>query len=277
MEARGVALVTGASRGLGRAIALDLAEAGFEVVATMRNPADGWDLPGIAADQGGALRVARLDVCDPSTIEIPRGLRVLVNNAGTEAEYLPVEHQPMEQWRRIYETNVFGLVEVTRRAIPALRESGGGVVCNVTSSSYLAAVPFYCAYRSSKAAVGAISDGLRAELAPFGIRVVEILPGPIETDMLAGSERMPEAARYPEYRPAAEAMDRARKAVRPHYTPPASAAAAIRRAILDDAAPLRNGCDPLGAGLLDTWRKHSDEELMRKTGGDAASFRREAS
>lgn len=274
MQPQGVAVVTGASRGLGRAIALDLAEAGFEVVATMRDPQAGWELPGLAADQGGSLRVAKLDVCDPGSIVIPRGLRVLVNNAGLECEYLPVEHQPIEQWRAIFETNLFGLLEVTRRAIPVLRESGGGVICNITSSSYLAAIPFYCAYRASKAAVGILSDGLRAELAPFGIRVVEILPGPIETDMLANSERMPEAARHPEYRAMAEKMNAAREGVRAHYTPAVVAAGAVRRAILDDSAPLRNGCDPLGQGLLDLWRTHSDEELMRKTAGDAVSFRR---
>ncbi len=274
MEARGVALVTGASRGLGRAIALDLAEAGFEVVASMRDPDAGWDLPGLAADQGGALRVARLDVCEPGSIQIPSGLRVLVNNAGLECEYLPVEHQPIEQWRAVFETNLFGLLEVTRRAIPVLRASGGGVVCNITSSSYLAAIPFYCAYRASKAAVGILSDGLRAELAPFGIRVVEVLPGPIETDMLANSERVPEAARHPEYRAMAEAMAAAREGVRSHYTAATAAARAVRQAILDDGAPLRNGCDPLGQGLLDAWRRHSDEELMRKTGGDAAEYRR---
>jgi NAD(P)-dependent dehydrogenase (short-subunit alcohol dehydrogenase family) len=272
MKAEGIAVVTGASRGIGRAVALDLAAAGFEVVASMRNPAAGAGLSAEAKAMGGRLRVERLDVTDPSTLAMPDGLRVLVNNAGVECEYLPVEHQPLAQWREIFETNVFGLVEVTKRAIPKLRASGGGVLCNITSSSYLAAVPFYSAYRASKVAVAALGEGLRAELAPFGIRVVEILPGPIETDMLMGSERMPEAHRIPEYRKMAEHSFRAREGVKGHYTPAAEAAAAIRRAILDDDAPLRNACDAMGAALLEAWRTSSDEELMRRTLGDPKRY-----
>ena len=178
MRAEGVALVTGASRGLGRAIALELAAAGFEVVASMRDPAAGKSLPDEAAERGGRLRVERLDVTQAEPIAMPEGLRVLVNNAGVEREFLPVEHQPLEQYRLIYETNVFGCVRTMQAAIPRLKAAGGGVICNVTSSSYLAAMPFYAAYRSSKAALAAIGESLRTELAPFGIRIVEIMPGP---------------------------------------------------------------------------------------------------
>src|SRR5581483_6866098 len=145
MQADGVAVVTGASRGLGRAVALELAYQGFDVVATMRDPAAGASLPGeaVAASAKGTLRVERLDVTDHDTIRLPEGLRVLVNNAGVEAAHPPFEATPMELWRAMFEANVFGLVEVTRRAIPLLRAAGGGVICNVTSSSILAPVPFY--------------------------------------------------------------------------------------------------------------------------------------
>src|SRR5438034_255775 len=80
----------------------------------------------------------------------------------------------------------------------------GGVICNVTSSSVLAPVPFYAPYRSSKAAVGAIGESLRAELAPFGIRVLDIMPGPIDTDMLTGSGEPPAAIEYDGYREMAQ-------------------------------------------------------------------------
>lgn len=250
MTASGVALVTGASRGLGRAVALELAARGFEVIATMRDPAVGADLPDRAAAAGGRLRVAALDVDRPASIAIPDGLRVLVNNAGIECATLPVEAQLLDDWRRVFETNVFGLVEVTRRAIPALRAAGGGVVCNVTSASLLAPVPFYAVYRASKAAVAALDESLRAELAPLGIRVVEVLPGPIDTDMLAGSARTPEASAYPEYRPVADALHAGRMALASMVTAPAEAARRIVDAILDDDAPLRIACDPLGEAML---------------------------
>jgi NAD(P)-dependent dehydrogenase (short-subunit alcohol dehydrogenase family) len=266
MDASGIALVTGASRGIGRGVALELATRGVEVVATMRDPAAGADLAAEAAAAGATLRVARLDVTDPDSIEIPDGLRVLVNNAGVEAPHPPFEDTPLELWRRMFETNVFGLIEVTRRAIPALRASGGGVVCNVTSSSIFAPVPFYAPYRASKSAVSILGESLRVELAPFGIRVLEIMPGPIDTDMLAGSDRPAEAIDYPDYAPMAARMYEGRKDnIAGMVTPTAEAARLIADAVLDDAAPLRVGCDPLSIGMLDAWRQTSDEDFMAAT------------
>ena len=263
MEASGIALVTGASRGIGRGVALELATRGFEVVATMRDPAAGADLAAEAEAAGATLRVARLDVTDPDTIEIPDGLRVLVNNAGVEAAHPPFEDTPLDLWRRMFETNVFGLIEVTRRAIPALRASGGGVLCNVTSSSIFAPVPFYAPYRSSKAAVSVIGESLRVELAPFAIRVLEIMPGPIDTDMLANSDRPAEAIDHPAYAPMAQRMYDGRvDNIAGMVTSTADAARLIADAVLDDAAPLRVGCVPLSLGMLDAWRQTSDEDFM---------------
>jgi NAD(P)-dependent dehydrogenase (short-subunit alcohol dehydrogenase family) len=263
VKAEGIALVTGSSRGLGRAVALELAARGFEVVATMRCPDDGSDLPTLAAARGGQLRVERLDVTDPKSSALPDGLRVLVNNAAIEARYLPVEHQPLSAWREVFETNLFGLVEVTRRAIPKLRASGGGVVCNVTTASLQAPMPFFAAYRASKAAVSALGETLWSELAPFGIRVVEVLVGPVDTDMLTASDRMPEAAAYEEYRDQAERAYLGRKTVAGNVTPAGTAAASIAEVILGSDTALRYGCDPLGRSLLENRRRLGSEELMK--------------
>jgi NAD(P)-dependent dehydrogenase (short-subunit alcohol dehydrogenase family) len=267
MEPKGVAVVTGASRGIGRAIAVDLAQAGFDVVATMRDPAAGKGLADEVGATTGSITVQALDVNDPSTIDLPTDLRVLVNNAGIERDYLPLEHTPMEHWRDVFETNVFGLVEVTRRAVPLLRANGGGVVCSVTSSSILVPVPFYAVYRASKAAVSALDDTLRVELAPFGIRVVEIMPGPVESDMLFASERIAEAAEYDEYRAMAERAFEGRMQVTDQYTPAPVAAAAIRAAILDDGGPMRYGCDPMSVGVIEMWRSSSDEQVFAAING----------
>ncbi len=180
MEIHGSALVTGASRGIGRAVALELARRGFDTVATMRDPAAG---SGMAEQAAGRLQVRRLDVTDPATFDLPDDLTVLVNNAGVDTDYLPVEHADIGDWRRMFETNVFGTVALTSAAIPTLRDNRPAVVCTITSSSIIAAVPFYSAYRASKAAASAFCDSLRVEVAPFGIRVVEIMPGPVDTDM----------------------------------------------------------------------------------------------
>lgn len=263
MDADGAAIVTGASRGIGRAVALELARRGFDVIATMRTPTDGAALVEEAADAGWALRVEHLDVADPDSIHLPDELAVVVNNAGVEREHPAFESTPMELWREMFETNVFGLIEVTRRAIPALRRHGGGVLCNVTSSSLFAPVPFYAPYRSSKAAVSAIGESLRTELAPFGVRVLEIMPGPIDTDMLAGSARAPEAIEDPDYRAMAQRYFEGRSAIEGEKTSTADAAIAIADAILDDDAPLRVACDPMAVAMLDAWRTTPDEELLQ--------------
>ncbi len=264
MDIHGSALVTGASRGIGRAIALELARRGFDTVATMRDPAAGATM---AAETEGNLEVRRLDVTDPATFDLPSDLRVLVNNAGIATDYLPVEHANIDDWRRMFETNVFGVVALTSAAIPTLRVNQPAVVCTVTSSSIIASVPFFSAYRASKAAASAFGDSLRVEVAPFGIRVVEILPGPIDTDMFRLSTGEQAATRFDRYRPMAdEAAKLRQEAADPLVSSPADAAALIVDAILDDDGPMRYGCDPLSAGLLDLWRQSDDETMFELTG-----------
>ncbi len=257
-------MVTGASRGIGRAIALELARRGFDTVATMRDPDDGAS---IAAAAEGRLRVRQLDVTDPSTFDLPADLCVLVNNAGIDTDYLPVEYANIDDWRRMFETNVFGVVALTAAAIPTLRANQPSVVCSITSSSIIAAVPFYSAYRSSKAAVSAFCDSLRVEVAPFGIRVVEILPGPIDTDMFRLSSGEQEATRYADYRAlAGVAGSLRREYADSRVVDPRQASSAIVDAILDTAGPMRYGCDPVSLELLDLWRRCDDETVFTMTG-----------
>ena len=264
MDIHGSALVTGASRGIGRAIALELAHRGFDTVATMRDPDAGADL---AAQTAGRLQVRRLDVTDASTFDLPSDLRVLVNNAGVDTDYLPVEHANIDDWRRMFETNVFGVVALTSAAIPTLRQNQPSVICTVTSSSIIASVPFFSAYRSSKAAASAFGDSLRVEVAPFGIRVVEILPGPIDTDMFRLSTGEPGAARFPDYRAlAGVAGSLRREHADPRVVDPVQAAATIVDAVLDSSGPMRYGCDPVSLELLDLWRQCDDETVFALTG-----------
>jgi NAD(P)-dependent dehydrogenase (short-subunit alcohol dehydrogenase family) len=264
MEISGSALVTGASRGIGRAVALELARRGFDTVATMRDPAAGADL---IAEGSGRLEVRRLDVTDPATFDLPGDLRVLVNNAGVDSDYLPVEHADIDDWRRMFETNVFGTVALTSAAIPVLRDNRPAVVCTITSSSIIAAVPFYSAYRASKAAASAFGDSLRVEVAPFGIRVVEILPGPVDTDMFRLSTGEVDAARFADYRALADITGELRRVhADPRVVEPAAAASAIVDAVLDSSGPMRYGCDPVSHELMELWRRHDDETVFALTG-----------
>ena len=264
MEIHGSALVTGASRGIGRAVALELAQRGFDTVATMRDPGAG---SGMAEETAGRLEVRRLDVTDPATFDLPGDLRVLVNNAGIDTEYLPVEHADIGDWRRMFETNVFGTVALTSAAIPILRDNRPSVVCNVTSSSIIAPVPFFSAYRASKAAVSAFGDSLRVEVAQFGIRVVEIMPGPVDTDMFRLSKGDPDAARFPEYCSlAGTAADLRRAHGDRRVVEPAAAAAAVVDAIVERSGPMRYGCDPVAYELIDLWRQSDDETVFALMG-----------
>jgi NAD(P)-dependent dehydrogenase (short-subunit alcohol dehydrogenase family) len=240
------ALVTGASRGIGRAVAIELARRGMNVVASMRDP-EAADFDDVGAIRG-SIEVARLDVTDPSTISVPSDLGVLVNNAGIDASYLPVEHLPVDEWRRVFETNVFGLVAMTQAAIAVMRPRRTGVICNLTSAAVVFPMPLYAIYRSSKAAVAALGETLAAELREFGIRVVEVQPGPIATEMLAESARMPEAATVEAYAGLAKRTHEARLGMA-ETTEPDVAASAICDAITDDNAPLRVSCDEVGRGL----------------------------
>jgi NAD(P)-dependent dehydrogenase (short-subunit alcohol dehydrogenase family) len=236
------------------------------VTATVRRSGDGADLPALG---DGRIAVVQMDVTDPGTYSIPADLRVLVNNAGADGDHVPVEHADLDEWRAIFDTNLFGMVALTKAAIPALRANAPSVLATITSSSILMPVPFYACYRASKAAASAVCDSLRTELAPLGVRVVEILPGPVATDMFTASLAEPEAARYDDYRPMAE-RGAASKRVNadPMVVPVTEAAVAIVDALLADGGPMRYSCDPLGVGLLDLWRASDDEALYRMMAGE---------
>jgi NAD(P)-dependent dehydrogenase (short-subunit alcohol dehydrogenase family) len=142
-----------------------------------------------------------------------------------------------------------------------LRRRGEGVICTVTSSSVLLASPFFTAYRASKAAISSICESLYVELRPFGIRVVEILPGPVDTRGLAHSSYLP-AVEVPGYEERAQRMMAGRERIRSVMVTPEAAAARIVDTILDDDAPLKSSCDPMGDAMLERWRASSDVELL---------------
>ncbi len=168
----------------------------------------------------------------------------------------------------MFETNVFGLVSLTSAAIPILRDNRPAVVCNVTSSSIFGAMPFFSAYRASKAAVSAFGDSLRTEVEPFGIRVVEILPGPIDTDMFRLSQGDMDAVRFDDYRDLAlVATSLRREHADPRVVTPAEAARAVADAVVDSSGPMRHGCAPISRELRYLWRQSDDETVYEMTGG----------
>lgn len=244
---RDFALVTGASRGLGRAIALELARRGYEVIAGVRSVAEAEaDFAVAAQNLAGRVRVQQLDVTRLGNWQPPGNLRVLVNNAGFRGRYLAVEDLPLTEWHQTFETNLFGVIELTQRVIPSMRAAGQGIICNIGSLGAYSPMPFYSAYRASKAALAVLSESLRIELAPFGIRVVDIPIGGVDTDMLRDgiTHRPPEAVDSPPYKLMAERQAAAAAAWRGAVATPPEVAREVVEALLSDATAMRRPCDP---------------------------------
>ncbi|MDE1164967.1 MAG: SDR family oxidoreductase [Pseudomonas sp.] len=180
-----VTLITGCSSGIGLALAQAFKQAGHEVWATARKPED------VSRLQAQGFIGRQLDVNDETALtqlasELPH-LDILINNAGYGAMG-PLLDGGVEGMRRQFETNVFSIVGVTRALFPLLRASRGLVV-NIGSVSGVLVTPFAGAYCASKAAVHGLCDALRLELAPFGIRVMEVQPGAIDTHFASNAGR----------------------------------------------------------------------------------------
>ena len=181
-------VVTGASRGLGRSVALELARRGFSVFAGVRRPEDGSDLADAAS---GVVRPILLDVTSGESIaaaaaEVQRatsgnGLVGLVNNA---AVFLlgPFEQTPVDAIDDLFRVNVLGVISTTQRFLPLLRQARGRIV-NISSVNGRLSFPFTSFYSASKFALEALSDSLRVELQPWGISVSVIEPGATRTDI----------------------------------------------------------------------------------------------
>jgi NAD(P)-dependent dehydrogenase (short-subunit alcohol dehydrogenase family) len=203
-------LITGASRGLGRALADAVVAAGHMLVATARNPAQLADLAQRAPDR---MRAVALDVTDATAaeraIQTARDafgrLDVLVNNAGY-GNINSIEETSLTDFREQIETNLFGVVNVTKAAIPLLREQRSGHIIQISSVGGRLAPPGRGAYAAAKAGVGAFSEVLAKEIGPLGIKVTIVEPGGFRTDF-AGTSTTIHSSR-PEYDSTVGAMAR---------------------------------------------------------------------
>ncbi|MCZ8544325.1 SDR family oxidoreductase [Mesorhizobium qingshengii] len=176
-------LITGCSSGLGKTTARHFAAQGWNVIATMRKPDQN-----LAADYPDQVLVLPLDVTNPASIEtaIAAGIArfghidTVVNNAGISVVSI-FEATAKETIRGIFETNVFGVMNVMQAVIPHLRDHGGGTIINITSGVGLAAVPLLALYTATKQAVEGLSESLSYELESQNIRVKLVEPGAMRT------------------------------------------------------------------------------------------------
>jgi NAD(P)-dependent dehydrogenase (short-subunit alcohol dehydrogenase family) len=177
-------LVTGASRGLGRALAVELHERGHDIVATAR------DVQALA-DLEPADKLS-LDLADPDSVAAAAraagNVDVLVNNAAVAVQS-PVEAVPAHVFASILETNLVGPLRLIQALVPGMRERGRGTIVNVSSRAVRSAPPLQGPYAASKAALELLSEVLRKELGPFGIRVIVIDTGSVRTEMRSRQPR----------------------------------------------------------------------------------------
>jgi NADP-dependent 3-hydroxy acid dehydrogenase YdfG len=175
------AIVTGASSGIGAATARALADAGFEVIAAARRLER---LEQLAKEIGG--RAMLLDVTDPDSVthlaDAVPDCSVLVNNAGGALGLEPVAEAQEEHWRQMYETNVMGVMRVTKALLPALERDGGGHIVVIGSVAGVEVYPGGGGYTAAKHAANAVTRTLRLELLGKPIRITEVAPGMVETE-----------------------------------------------------------------------------------------------
>jgi NAD(P)-dependent dehydrogenase (short-subunit alcohol dehydrogenase family) len=235
-------LITGSSRGLGRALADAVLAAGHQLVATARNPSQLADLVERYGDQ---VRTLALDVTDPlaardaieAAVKAFGRLDVLVNNAGY-GNIGSIEDTRLEDIREQIETNLFGVIHVTKAAIPVLRKQGSGHIIQVSSIGGRVGAMGRAPYSAAKWGVEGFSEALAKETAPLGIKVTIIEPGGFRTDFAGSSTTINEVR--PEYDStvgAAARFQRDYDGTQPGD--PARAAAAIIRLAALDEPPLR--------------------------------------
>lgn len=181
---KGTVLITGCSSGIGRAAAQLLAERGYRVFATVRDPNRDGGLAEEARSKGWDLSVLPLDVRDEGSVHAAFAgageIDVLVNNAGMEV-WGPLEEMTTEDLKDQFETNLYGAFRCISAALPGMRERGRGVIVNVSSVAGRVAAPLGGAYAASKFALEALSEALHYEVGHFGVRVHLIEPGGVDT------------------------------------------------------------------------------------------------
>lgn len=239
-------LITGCSSGIGAAAARHFSDQGWNVAATMRNPADGAalaKLPGV--------RILALDVTDDRSVRDTVAVAAkefgtidaVVNNAGFGA-FGPFEPASQALIDRQFKTNVFGVFNVVRAVLPGMRAARRGVIVNVTSIGGLLTLPLNSIYHATKFAVDGFSEGLRYELEPFGIAVKVVAPGGVATDFAGRSLSVTFEADGGPYADTIAKVSAAFAGRRGNHSTAAAIAAVIYRAATDGTNQLRYVAGP---------------------------------
>jgi NAD(P)-dependent dehydrogenase (short-subunit alcohol dehydrogenase family) len=260
-----VALVTGASSGIGLATAVTLARGGHTVIATMRNPDAATDLRKIISEEKLPVTIAALDVdrddsvtrAISETLAAHGHIDILVNNAGIGGGG-SVEETPQALFRQVMETNYFGALRCLQAVLPSMRERRQGCIVNVTSVAGRLANAPQAAYASSKFALEALSECLAQEMKAFNVRVAIVEPGVIATPIFGKSKPISKDSPYPQARRLRALFAAAlSKPVSPYVV-----GEQIRQIVEGDSWRLRYPVGPDALPVLQWRASKTDEEMI---------------
>ena len=258
-------LITGCSTGIGFATAITLAQSGHTVYATMRDPQRAPELGQLAERDNLPITILPMDVDSDESVKTAVAavlaqagqIDVLVNNAGI-FRMGAVEELPLSAFQVVMETNYFGTIRCIQAVLPSMRERGAGCIVNVTSVAGKIYGGFQGTYSASKAATEAFSESLAAEVQPFGIRVVVVEPGVIDTPILDKIETPSADTKYP-------IMNRVKAffaASQTNHVSPSLVGEVIRDLLTDNSTQMRYPVGPDSALLLGWRASLSDYEWI---------------
>jgi NAD(P)-dependent dehydrogenase (short-subunit alcohol dehydrogenase family) len=191
MEKQNIAVVTGSSTGIGFETSLLLARNGFYTYATMRDTRKSDNIEKIANNENLPLKVLSMDVDNDNSVrnaiqkilDEKEKVDILVNNAGYGL-FGALEDMSLDEIKRQFETNLFGAMRTIKEILPTMRKQKNGIIINVTSIAGVVGIPAECAYVSSKFALEGLSESISYELQPFGIKIILVEPGVINTNFI---------------------------------------------------------------------------------------------
>lgn len=268
-----IAVVTGTSTGIGFTTSLHLARHGYRVFAGMRNLAKADALQQVIRQEKLTIDVIALDVCDQETVnrafERVREtgpVDVLINNAGIGGA-APLELTPEDEHRQMFDTNYFGAVRCIQSVLPSMRERQTGCIVNITSAVGLVAMPNQIAYSASKWALECLGEALAHEVFRFGIRVVNVEPGVIMTNIFENSAAQTRYDKTSPYQPIMRRNGKMFAAGFKRAIAPDRVAEVILDAITAENYQLRWPVGPDAEGMLRA-RQHLSSEAWISMGGN---------
>lgn len=270
-----VALITGSSSGIGFATAALLARNGIYTYASMRNTAKAGVVNDLARKEKLPLQTIQMDVTDDRSvknavnkiIQEKKSIDVLVNNAGYGLMGC-VEDVTLDEVKAQFETNLFGVIRVTQAVLPSMRKQKRGVIVNVSSIAGRIGFPVTPAYICTKFALEGLSESMRYELTPFGIKVVIVEPGAVRSNFI-NAISMAKRASDPNspYSEMTQKVSVGLRLLLEHGTPPEEVAKAILKAITSDDPESRYLVGNDAVMVMEVRNKMSDaefEEFMKK-------------